>query len=97
MNSGIHDAVLMGAALHAVVDGRSGADEALDRIATARRDCALTYVGAQTHHNWERLRVRDPALRSALADELRATAADPARARQALLRSSMIASLRMSV
>jgi 3-(3-hydroxy-phenyl)propionate hydroxylase len=97
MNSGIHDAVLMGAALHAVADGRSGADEALDRIATARRDCALTYVGAQTHRNWERLRVRDPALRSALADELRATAADPARARQALLRSSMIASLRMSV
>jgi 3-(3-hydroxy-phenyl)propionate hydroxylase len=97
MNSGIHDAVLMGAALHAVADGRSGADEALDRIAAARRDCALTYVGAQTHRNWERLRVRDPALRSALADELRATAADPARARQALLRSSMIASLRMSV
>ncbi|WP_328673920.1 FAD-dependent oxidoreductase [Streptomyces sp. NBC_00328] len=97
MNSGIHDAVLMGAALHAVADGRTGADEALDRVAAARRDCALTYVGAQTHRNWERLRVRDPALRSALADELRATAADPARARQALLRSSMIASLRMSV
>jgi 3-(3-hydroxy-phenyl)propionate hydroxylase len=97
MNSGIHDAVLMGAALRALVTGRPGADEALERVAAARRHCALTYVGAQTHRNWERLRVRDPARRSALAEELRATAADPARARQALLRSSMIASLRTPV
>ncbi|MFF3611548.1 FAD-dependent oxidoreductase [Streptomyces sp. NPDC002580] len=94
MNSGIHDAVLMGGALRSVVDGRPGARADLARVTAARRDCALTYVGAQTHRNWERLRVRDPALRAALAEELRATAADPERARQALLRSSMIASLR---
>jgi 3-(3-hydroxy-phenyl)propionate hydroxylase len=94
MNSGIHDAVLMVAALYAVIAGYPGAPECLDRVTASRRDCALTYVGVQTHRNWERLRVRDPARRSALAEELRATAADPVRARQALLRSSMIASLR---
>ncbi|MBW5254460.1 hypothetical protein JGS39_36805, partial [Streptomyces sp. P01-B04] len=71
-----------------------GADAELDAAAEARRLCALTYVGAQTHRNWERLRVRDPEARAELLAELRATAADPVRSRGALLRSSMIASLR---
>lgn len=94
MNSGIHDAVLLATPLAALVHGEPGADAALDAAAEARRSCALTYVGAQTHRNWERLRVRDPEARAELLAELRATAADPARARGALLRSSMIASLR---
>ncbi|MEV6162059.1 NAD(P)/FAD-dependent oxidoreductase [Streptomyces sp. NPDC052052] len=94
MNSGIHDAVLLGAALAALVNGEPGANAALDAAAEDRRACALTYVGAQTHRNWERLRVRDPEARASLLAELRATAADPTRARSALLRSSMIASLR---
>ncbi|MER7106929.1 FAD-dependent oxidoreductase [Streptomyces sp. NPDC000229] len=93
MNSGIHDAVLMGGALADVIAGGAG-DEELSRTAERRRRCALTYVGAETHRTWERLRARDGATRAAVRAELRAVAADPGRAREALLRSSMIASLR---
>ncbi|MDJ0382184.1 FAD-dependent oxidoreductase [Streptomyces sp. G-G2] len=93
MNSGIHDAVLMGRALADLLTG-AGSDEELSDCAEERRACALRYVGAETHGNWERLRTRDPEERAALAAELRATAADPAAARRSLLRSSMIDSLR---
>lgn len=93
MNSGIHDAVLMGGALGDLLTGE-GTDEELSDRAEERRTCALRYVGVDTHANWERLRVREPARRAALLAELRATAADPVAARRSLLRSSMIDSLR---
>ncbi|WP_411104275.1 FAD-dependent oxidoreductase [Streptomyces sp. cmx-4-9] len=93
MNSGIHDAVLMGGALADVLTGEATDEELSDR-AEERRACALRYVGAETHANWERLRAREPARRAALVAELRATAADPVAARRSLLRSSMIESLR---
>ncbi|WP_067831783.1 FAD-dependent oxidoreductase [Actinomadura kijaniata] len=87
MNSGIHDAVLLADALADVAAGHD--DRLLDQAAEERRAVALTYVRRITHDNWERL--RDPAARH---DDLRALAADPARLRAHLLRTSMIASLR---
>ncbi|MFD3326640.1 FAD-dependent oxidoreductase [Streptomyces sp. NPDC058701] len=93
MNSGIHDAVLMGRALAGAITGE-GSDDELTDCAERRRACALRYVGVETHRNWERLRTRDPLLRAELLDELRATAADPVAARRSLLRSSMLDSLR---
>ncbi|MFI8293412.1 FAD-dependent oxidoreductase [Streptomyces sp. NPDC085614] len=93
MNSGIHDAVLMGGALANLLTG-GGTDDQLTERAEERRSCALRYVGAETHANWERLRARDAGRRAALIAELRATAADPVAARRSLLRSSMIDSLR---
>ncbi|MFF3214379.1 FAD-dependent oxidoreductase [Streptomyces sp. NPDC002886] len=93
MNSGIHDAVLMGRALADLLTGE-GSEEDLTDCAEERRACALGYVGAETHANWERLRTRDPVERAALLAELRSTAADPVAARRSLLRSSMIDSLR---
>ncbi|MCX5410217.1 FAD-dependent monooxygenase [Streptomyces sp. NBC_00335] len=93
MNSGIHDAVLIGRALADLLTGEGSEDELTD-CAEARRACALRYVGAETHANWTRLRTRDPAERARLVAELRATAADPVAARRSLLRSSMIDSLR---
>lgn len=93
MNSGIHDAVLMAGALADLLTGE-GTDEELTDRTEERRACALRYVGVDTHANWERLRVRDPAQRAALVAELRTTAADPVAARRSLLRSSMIDSLR---
>jgi hypothetical protein len=42
----------------------------------------------------KRLEARDPQVRARNLDELRASAADPERARQFLLRTSMIASQR---
>jgi len=81
LNSGIHDAVAVAAAL--------GDDEALDRACEHRRHVARSYVQKITHSNWEQL--RDPEAHKA---GLRALAADPVRAREYLLRTSMIASLR---
>ncbi|MFD3934651.1 FAD-dependent oxidoreductase [Streptomyces sp. NPDC058611] len=93
MNSGIHDAVLIGGALADLLTGEGTEEDLTDRT-EERRACALHYVGADTHANWERLRARDPAQQAALVAELRATAADPVAARRSLLRSSMIDSLR---
>jgi 2-polyprenyl-6-methoxyphenol hydroxylase-like FAD-dependent oxidoreductase len=92
MNSGLHDAVVLGRALVAVAAGAP--EDVLDDAAAARRDVALSYVQRVTHGNWEQLRERDPAARRALHDELRERAADPAKARDYLLRTSMIDSLR---
>ncbi|TDC77813.1 FAD-dependent oxidoreductase [Actinomadura sp. 7K507] len=89
MNSGVHDAVLMAGAVAGVLAG--GPEEAVDAVAAARRDVALTFVGRSTHANWERMRAADPGPYHA---ELRALAGDPDAARRHLLRTSMIASLR---
>jgi 3-(3-hydroxy-phenyl)propionate hydroxylase len=51
-------------------------------------------VQAQSVRNRQIMNTRDPAARQAFYDDLRATADDPRRARQYLLRSSMIQSLR---
>ncbi|MFG1946290.1 FAD-dependent oxidoreductase [Nonomuraea sp. NPDC048826] len=85
MNSGIHDAVLMAAAL------LSGDSAAVDAAAERRRQVALQHVRAISHGNWEKLRSADPAAHHA---ELRALAADPEAARQHLLRACLITSLR---
>ncbi|MBO2447865.1 FAD-dependent monooxygenase [Actinomadura barringtoniae] len=89
MNSGIHDAVQLGGALVEVMAGPD--DSVVDAVAAVRRDIAATYVQRVSHGNWERLRSGDPA---SVHDELRSLAADPVRAREHLLRTSMIASLR---
>ncbi|WP_328477608.1 FAD-dependent monooxygenase [Actinoplanes sp. NBC_00393] len=88
MNSGIHDAVAYAAALD------SGDDAAVWTAAADRRRIALEYVQSVSHQNYERLRATDPDAREAHLNSLRAIAADPAKARASLLRSSMIASLR---
>ncbi|MGI5271789.1 FAD-dependent oxidoreductase [Nonomuraea sp. CA-218870] len=85
MNSGIHDAVLLAAAL------LSGDEAAVDEAAGRRRRVALDHVRAISHGNWEKLRSADPAAHHA---ELRALAADPRAARAHLLRACLITSLR---
>ncbi|MDX6744370.1 NAD(P)/FAD-dependent oxidoreductase [Actinocorallia sp. A-T 12471] len=81
LNSGIHDAVAVTAAL--------GDLDALDAACARRREVAESYVQKITHSNWEQL--RDPDSHKA---GLRELAGDPVRARAHLLRTSMIASLR---
>jgi 3-(3-hydroxy-phenyl)propionate hydroxylase len=88
MNSGIHDAI---AYANALADGN---DAAVAHAAAERRRIALEYVQSVSHQNYERMRSTDPVARQAHLDRLRATAADPVEARAALLKSSMIASLR---
>lgn len=88
MNSGIHDAVQLAAAL--------GTDQ-LDEVARHRRWVATDYVQAHTHGNWEQIRESDPQARERLHQQLRDRAADPVKARDYLLTTSMIDSLRTVV
>jgi 3-(3-hydroxy-phenyl)propionate hydroxylase len=66
----------------------------LDLYDLQRRTVATEFVQEQTIANKKRLEVRDPDARRRSLDELGAIAADPARARDFLLRSSMISSQR---
>jgi 3-(3-hydroxy-phenyl)propionate hydroxylase len=93
MNGGIHDAFELAA--HLVPVWRGEAEVAhLDRYTRRRRPIAEREIIAQADRNRARMRERDPARRAALLADLQATAADPARAREHLLRSSMITGLR---
>jgi 3-(3-hydroxy-phenyl)propionate hydroxylase len=93
MNGGIHDAVNLAEKLAAV--WRRGAPlETMGRYERQRRKVALEVVQQQALRNRAVLNQRDPVMRRAWHDELRATVADPARHRAYLLRSSMIQSLR---
>jgi 2-polyprenyl-6-methoxyphenol hydroxylase-like FAD-dependent oxidoreductase len=93
MNSGIHDAVLEASALADVIEGVAP-ESALNVVAEARRAVAATYVQAVAHTNWQQIRETDETARRVLHDQLRARAADPVAARDYLLRTSMIDSLR---
>ena len=69
-------------------------DSLLDKYTRQRRAANIEFVQAQSIHNKQLLEERDPVVREAHFDELRRTAADPAAARDYLLRSSMIWSVR---
>ncbi len=94
MNSGIHDAVLEAQALAEVI-ASTASESLLDEVAEARKVVASTYVQAVAHTNWEQIRETDDAQRRAVHDQLRARAADPVAARDYLLKTSMIDSLRV--
>ena len=65
----------------------------LDQYDRQRRAVAERYLQAQTIANKQTLEERDPAQRAARQAEMRATAADPGRARQFLRRTAMIEGL----
>jgi 3-(3-hydroxy-phenyl)propionate hydroxylase len=93
LNSGVHDAFNLADKLIAILRGAAGHD-ALDRYERQRRHVAIQHTQAQTIRNKRLLAEKDPAIRARNHDELARTAEDPARAREFLLRSSLIASLR---
>lgn len=93
MNGGIHDAVNLCEKLVRVWDGQAD-DAELDRYDGQRRPIAIDYVQQTTMRNKAMLEETDPAARKAKHDEMAATAADPAKAREYLLQSSMINALR---
>jgi 3-(3-hydroxy-phenyl)propionate hydroxylase len=93
MNGGMHDGVALADTLIRVV--RGGADETLlDRYERRRRPIAIEYINANTARNKKLMEERDPAVRAASQDEMRRAAADPAKARAFLRRTSMIDALR---
>jgi 3-(3-hydroxy-phenyl)propionate hydroxylase len=93
LNGGIQDAANLAEKLvHVVLDGAP--DEFLDLYSRQRRTVAVEFVQEQSIANKKRLEARDPETRRRNLGELREIAADPARARQFLLRTSMLASQR---
>jgi len=93
MNSGIHDAFNLADKLIAISRGEAGED-VLDRYERQRRHIAIQHTQAQTIRNKRLLAEKDPAVRRKNQDDLRRTAANPALARDFLLRASLINSIR---
>ena len=93
LNGGIQDAMNLCDKLGAViVDGAD--DRLMDLYDKQRRTYAVDFVQEQTIANKKRLEATDPKARAANLQNLRDTAADPDRARNFLLGSSMIAAIR---
>src|SRR5262249_4281594 len=93
MNSGVHDAVNLGEKLVAILRGASPLD-VLDRYTRQRRHVAANHTTAQTARNKKLLEERDPVVRQRNHDQLRRTAGDPVAAREFLLRTSLLNSVR---
>ena len=93
LNGGIQDAANLSEKLAAILlDGAP--DRQLDLYDRQRRTVAVEFVQQQTIENKKRLEERDPEIRAKNLAELRDIAADPVRAGQFLLRTSMITSQR---
>ena len=90
LNGGLQDAGNLCEKLIAVFAGESSED-VLDLYALQRRTVAVDFVQEQSIANKRRLEATDPAARSEQFNNLRATAADPVRAREFLMGSSMLA------
>jgi 3-(3-hydroxy-phenyl)propionate hydroxylase len=93
LNGGLHDAVLLGDYLGKVWRGDAG-DELLDRYVRQRRTANVEFVQTQSIANKRLLEEADPAAREKRFAELRQMAADREAARDFLIKSSMIWSVR---
>jgi len=93
LNGGIQDAANLAEKLAKVLLDKAP-DALLDLYSLQRRTVATEFVQEQSIANKKRLEAKDPETRKRNLDELREIAADPARAKQFLLRTSMVASQR---
>jgi 3-(3-hydroxy-phenyl)propionate hydroxylase len=92
MNGGIQDAFNLADKFKEIFAGAD--DRVLDRYDRQRRTVAVEAVQQQTHRNQQIISERDPATRQKALEAMRKTAADKTSAREYMLRSSMIASMR---
>ena len=92
MNGGIQDAFNLADKFKDIWAGAD--DRLLDRYDRQRRTVAVEAVQQQTHRNAQIISERNPRMRRKSLDAIRRTAADKKAAREYLLNSSMIASLR---
>ena len=95
MNGGIHDAINLAEKLSLVLRGERG-EELLDLYDRQRRHVAREYFQTQTIANKKLMEERDRAVRQAMFDELRRTAADPQAARHYMRRAALLHSLQMA-
>lgn len=90
LNGGLQDAANLAEKLIDVVQN-GASDRQLDLYSLQRRTVTNEFVQAQTIANKKRLEARDPETRARNFAELRESAADPAKARDFLLKTAMIA------
>jgi 3-(3-hydroxy-phenyl)propionate hydroxylase len=93
LNSGVHDAFNLADKLARIFRGE-GDEPLLDLYERQRRHIAVQHTQQQTIRNKKLLAEKDPAIRQKNHDELRRQAEDPKLAREFLLRTSLITSLR---
>jgi len=93
LNCGIHDATDLAGKLALALDGPTGT-AILDSYEAVRRPMNIEYVQQQTIANKKRLEEKDPAQRARNFDNLRQMAADPAKHRAFLMRTSLLESVR---
>lgn len=93
LNSGIHDAVNLCDKLGRLWRGERG-PELLDLYSRQRRAATVEQVQAMSIRNKRMMEERDPAVLRARLQEMIEIAADPVRAKQHLLNTSMISGLR---
>ena len=93
LNGGLHDAIMLAECLGKVWRREAG-EELLDAYVRKRRTANIEFVQTQSIGNKKMLEEADPMLREAKFAELRRIAADKELARDFLIRSSMIWSVR---
>lgn len=93
MNGGIHDAWNLAEKLIAVHAG-GDAGELLDRYDRQRREICIRFVQEHTIRNKQLLESKDPEIQRKRQEDYMRRAADPVLAREFLLKTSMIQSLR---
>ncbi len=93
LNGGIHDAMNLVEKLTPIWKGTASIEE-LARYNLQRRTTAIRFVQAQTVQNKKRLEEKDRNIREANLKELRDTASDPGRAKEFLMGTAMLTSVR---
>jgi len=93
LNGGVHDAFSLGSKLAEVWHGRAGA-ELLELYSRQRRTVAVEVVQKNSIRNKRSMEERDPVVRRKNQRALRELSHNPEQAREFLLESSMIASIR---
>jgi len=93
LNGGLHDAILLAECLGKVWRGEAG-EALLDLYVRKRRTANVEFVQSQSIGNKRMLEEADPVAREKTFDELRRIAADRELARDYLVKSSMIWSVR---
>jgi 3-(3-hydroxy-phenyl)propionate hydroxylase len=93
LNGGLHDAIMLADYLGKVWRGEAD-DSLLDLYVRQRRTANVEFVQSQSISNKRMLEEADPVAREKTFEELRRIAADRNRARDFLIRSSMIWSVR---
>lgn len=93
LNSGIHDAVNLCDKLTRHLRGEGG-EKLLDLYSRQRRAATVEQVQAMSIRNKRMMEERDPAVQRERLQEMIAISADPAKARQHMLNTSMISGLK---